>query len=69
MVLKETKWLSDAKVKSKVEFRKGRWYVLLIFIDTKNSSQLLVQEINDYRSQRLAEIGAVYIQKTVAKEI
>lgn len=62
------KWLMDAEVQYKVTPVKGRWEVSLIFINTKNPTQVLVQTIGDYRSQKLAEINGRYMQQTAAKD-
>ncbi len=61
-------WLLDAEVRTKIEEVKGRWEVSLIFINTKDSNQLLIRKIGGYRSKRLAEIYALNMQKTAAKD-
>ena len=62
-------WLLNAAVQSKIEYTKGRWEVSLIFIDTKDPKHILIHRIGDFRSKRLAEINAMYMQKTAAKDI
>ena len=62
-------WLLDARVQSKVVPVDGRWEVSLVFIDTKDPKHVLVQRIGDYRSERLANIYARYMQQTAAKDI
>ncbi|WP_336067427.1 hypothetical protein [Mesoflavibacter sp. CH_XMU1404-2] len=66
---KDSKWLLDAEVQSKIEYVKGRWQVSLVFIDTKDPNHILIQTIGDYRSKRLAEIGAMYMQQNAAKDV
>jgi hypothetical protein len=61
-------WLLDAEVRTKIEKQNGRWEVSLIFIDTKDPKHILVHKIGDYRSKRLAEINAMYMQRTAAKD-
>ena len=61
-------WLQDAEVQTRIEEERGRWVVSLVFIDTKNPSRVLVNEIADYRSKRLAEIHARNMQLTAAKD-
>ncbi len=61
-------WLLDAEVKSKIEKQNGRWKVSLIFIDTKDPKHILLHKIGDFRSKRLAEINALYIQRTAEKD-
>ena len=61
-------WLLDAEVRTKIEEIKGRWEVSLIFVNTKDPNQLLVRRVGDYRSKRLAEIYALNMQKTAAKD-
>lgn len=61
-------WLMDAEVQYRITPVRGRWEVSLIFINTKNPRQVLVQTIGDYRSQRLAEISGRYMQQTAAKD-
>jgi hypothetical protein len=61
-------WLLDAEVRTKIEEIKGRWEVSLVFVNTKDPNQLLVRRIGDYRSKRLAEIYALNMQKTAAKD-
>lgn len=63
------KWLLDAEVQSKVEYKKGRWFVSLIFIDTHNPNRFIVREIGDYRTERLAEIAALNMKNTAAKDV
>ncbi|MEK9852369.1 MAG: hypothetical protein VW441_05245 [Flavobacteriaceae bacterium] len=63
------KWLLDAEVQSKVEYVKCLWLVSLIFIDTKDPNRLLIREIGDYRSERLAEIAALNMKNTAAKDM
>ncbi|NKQ38907.1 MAG: hypothetical protein HF967_05455 [Methanosarcinales archaeon] len=65
----EDAWLMDSEVKVRISKVKGRWEVSLIFIDTKNPLNVLVKTIGDYRSQRLAEISAMYMQRTAAKDV
>jgi carbon monoxide dehydrogenase subunit G len=61
-------WLLDAEVQYKVTPVKGRWEVSLLFINTKNPNQVLVQTIGHYRSERLAEIYGRNMQQTAAKD-
>jgi carbon monoxide dehydrogenase subunit G len=61
-------WLLDAEVRTKIEEIKGRWEVSLVFVNTKDPNQLLIQKIGDYRSKNLAEIYARNMQKTAAKD-
>tara|TARA_R110000764_G_scaffold69284_4_gene143469 strand:+ start:100 stop:357 length:258 start_codon:yes stop_codon:yes gene_type:complete len=63
-----SKWLLDAEVQYKVTPVKGRWEVSLIFINTKDPNQVLIQTIGDYRSERLAEIYGRSMQQTAAKD-
>ncbi len=62
-------WLLDAEVQSKIEYTKGRWEVSLVFIDTKDPNHILIHKIGDFRSKRLAEINANYMQKTASKDV
>ncbi|MEM6893150.1 MAG: hypothetical protein AAF554_05620 [Bacteroidota bacterium] len=62
-------WLQDAEVQTRIEKERGRWVVSLVFIDTKNPSRILVNEIVDYRSKNLAEIHARNMQQTAAKDV
>ena len=62
-------WLLNAEVQTKIEYISGRWQVSLIFIDAKDPKHILVKKINDFRSKRLAEINANYMQKTAAKDV
>ncbi len=64
----EDNWLLDAAVQYKVAPCKGRWEVSLIFINTKDPNQVLVQPISDHRTKRLAEIHGQYMQQTAAKD-
>ncbi|HAS59765.1 MAG: hypothetical protein CL554_11935 [Algoriphagus sp.] len=68
MTKPKNNWLMDAEVQYKVTPTKGRWEVLLIFINTKDPSQILIQHIGDYRSERLAEIYGKHMQQTAAKD-
>lgn len=61
-------WLIDAEVQYKVTPVKGRWEVSLIFINTQDPNEVLVQVIGDYRSELLAEIYGRNIQQTAAKD-
>lgn len=61
-------WLIDAEEQYKVTPVKGRWEVSLIFINTQDPNEVLVQVIGDYRSERLAEIYGRNIQQTAAKD-
>lgn len=61
-------WLIDAEVQYKVTPIKGRWEVSLIFINTKDPNQVLIQTIGDYRTERLAEIYGRSMQQTAAKD-
>ncbi len=65
----EDAWLLDAEVQTKIEGVKGRWEVSLVFIDTKDPKHILIHKIGDYRSKRLAEINATYMQRTAAKDV
>ncbi len=65
----EDAWLLDAEVQTKIEEVRGRWEVSLIFIDTKDPKHILIHKIGDYRSKRLAETNALYMQKTAAKDV
>ena len=68
MAKKENDWLLDAEVQYKVTPVKGRWEVSLLFINTKNPNQVLIQVIGDYRTERLAEIYGRSMQQTAAKD-
>lgn len=68
MTKQNSKWLLDAEVQYKVTPVKGRWEVSLIFINTKDPNQVLIQTIGDYRSERLAEIYGRSMQQTAAKD-
>lgn len=61
-------WLLDAEVQYKVTSIKGRWEVSLIFINTKDPNQVLIQTIGNYRTKRLAEIYGKNMQQTAAKD-
>ncbi|MEL6974698.1 MAG: hypothetical protein AAGL29_04815 [Bacteroidota bacterium] len=61
-------WLQDAEVQTRIEEERGRWVVSLVFIDTKDPSRVLVNEIADYRSKRLAEIAALNMKQTAEKD-
>ena len=61
-------WLQNAEVQTRIEEERGRWVVSLVFIDTKNPSRVLVNEIADYRSKRLAEIAALNMKQTAEKD-
>jgi len=65
----EDAWLLDAEVQTRIKKISGRWEVSLIFIDTKNPKRILIKKIADYRTKRLAEISAMYMQQTAAKDI
>ena len=58
----------DAEVRTRVVEDKGRWVVSLVFIDTNDPKRVLVTEIGDYRSKRLAEIHALNMKKTAEKD-
>ena len=62
-------WLLDAEVRARVEEIKGRWEVSLVFVNTKDPTQVLIRKIGHYRSKRLAEVYALNMQKTAAKDI
>ena len=66
---KDDKWLLDAEVQSKIEYVNGRWLVSLIFIDTKDPNHILIRKIGDFRSERLAEIAALNMKNTAAKDV
>jgi len=68
MMKQKNKWLLDAEVQYKVTPVKGRWEVSLLFINTKNPNQVLIQTIGDYRTERLAEIYGRSMQQTAAKD-
>ena len=64
----EDDWLLDAEVQTQIVEEKGRWVVSLIFVDTKDPKRVLVNEIGDYRSKRLAEIYAQNMKQTAEKD-
>lgn len=68
MAKQKNDWLIDAEVQYKVTPVKGRWEVSLLFINTKDPNQVLVQTIGDYRTERLAEIYGRSMQQTAAKD-
>ncbi len=68
MTKQKNNWLLDAEVQYKVTPVKGRWEVSLIFINTKDPNQILIQTIGDYRTERLAEIYGRNMQQTAAKD-
>ena len=68
MAKQKSDWLLDAEVQYKVTPVKGRWEVSLIFINTKDPNQVLIQIIGDYRTERLAEIYGRSMQQTAAKD-
>jgi len=68
MTIQKKTWLLDAEVQYKVTSVKGRWEVSLIFINTKDPNEVLIQTIGDYRTERLAEIYGRSMQQTAAKD-
>ncbi|MBU3025888.1 hypothetical protein [Zobellia galactanivorans] len=68
MTKQNNNWLLDAEVQYKVTPVKGRWEVSLIFINTKDPKQVLIQTIGDYRTERLAEIYGRNMMLTAAKD-
>ena len=68
MTKQKNNWLLDAEVQYKVTPVKGRWEVSLIFINTKDPNQFLIQIIGDHRTERLAEIYGRNMQQTAAKD-
>ncbi|RDY61113.1 hypothetical protein [Flagellimonas nanhaiensis] len=68
MANQKNDWLINAEVQYKVTPVKGRWEVSLIFINTEDPNQVLVQTIGDYRSKQLAEIYGRSMQQTAAKD-
>lgn len=64
----EDAWLLDAEVQTRIEKIKGQWQVSLVFIDTKDPNHILIKEIASYRTEKLAEIAASYMEKTAAKD-
>ena len=68
MTKSKNNWLLDAEVQYRVTPVKGRWEVSLLFINTKDPNQVLIQTIGDYRTQRLAEIYGSNMQRTAAKD-
>jgi len=68
MTKQNSDWLLDAEVQYKVTPVKGRWEVSLLFINTKDPNQILIQTIGDYRTERLAEIYGRSMQQTAAKD-
>lgn len=61
-------WLLDAEVQYEVKPVDGRWEVSLVFINTRDPNQILIQTIGDYRTKRLAEIYGRNMQQTAAKD-
>ena len=68
MANQKNDWLMNAEVQYKVTPVKGRWEVSLVFINTKDPNQVLVQTIGDYRSKQLAEIYGRNMQQTAGKD-
>ncbi|MDO6811087.1 hypothetical protein Q4603_20870 [Zobellia galactanivorans] len=68
MTKQRNNWLLDAEVQYKVTPVKGRWEVSLIFINTKDPKQVLIQTIGDYRTERLAEIYGRNMMLTATKD-
>ena len=65
---KDEKWLLDAEVKYGITERNSRWHVELVFVDTKDPKRILVRNINDFQSKRIAEISAEYMKQTAARD-
>ena len=66
---RDEEWLLDAEVKYRITERNSRWHVELVFIDTKDPTHILVRQVNNYRSKRLAEISAKQMMLTAARDI
>ena len=66
---KDSSWLMDAEVQTRIEEENGRWVVSLVFIDTKDPTHILVNRIGDYRSESLAKIYALNMQRTAEKDV
>ena len=64
----EDAWLLDAEVQTRIKIVDGQWQVSLVFIDTKDPNHILIKKIGSYRTKKLAEISALYMQKTAAKD-
>lgn len=65
---KNEDWLLDAEVQYKITPKQGRWEVSLLFINTKNPTEILIRNIGDYRSEKLAEIYGRSMQQTAARD-
>jgi len=61
-------WLKNAAVQSRIEKSKSGWEVSLVFIDCNNPNQVLIRKINTYRTEKLAQIAANYMEQTAAKD-
>lgn len=61
-------WLMDAEVQYRVVPIKGRWEVSLVFVNTRDPNQFLIQHLGDYRTKHLAEIHGRYMQQTAARD-
>ncbi|MGB1444823.1 MAG: hypothetical protein ACPG7X_03325 [Flavobacteriaceae bacterium] len=64
----ESAWLLDAEVKTIIKEKRGRWEVCLKFTNTNNPRQFILHSINEYRTEKLAEIAARHIKQTAEKD-
>ncbi|MCI5082217.1 MAG: hypothetical protein MRY78_11000 [Saprospiraceae bacterium] len=66
--LENDKWLLDSIVHYLIQYRKGRWFLTMVYIYSKNPFQLLCRKIDHYPSEKRALTYAQIFQRGIRKD-
>ena len=67
-ILRQDQWLQNSVVLSRIEARAGRFWVLMIFVDSANPFRLIIRAIDHYPNQQKAEFFANILKRGIRRD-
>ena len=61
-------WLKTSAVLYQIIAKKSRWWILILFVDSKNPFRFRYRTINHYPSLKLAENYAMNLQRGIRRD-
>jgi hypothetical protein len=67
-ILSEHVWLHNTEVKYRIELRRGRWYLTMLYVAIENALRFVCKRIDHYDSEKKARIYADIFKRAIQKD-
>jgi hypothetical protein len=68
LFLKNDAWLKDTEVRYRIVRNHGRWFLSMLFVWIDNPYRFLCRKIDNYETERKAEMYAQLFQRGIRKD-